>query len=369
MGAEQKERLERLAARQMIRPVRPPMLSTVEAAPEPQARSVMEPLDPSKSGEETTVLLDRLKERVIGHDEICEELAQAVQRHRAGMCPANRPVGIYLLVGPTGSGKTHIVKTIATLVTGSADSPLRIDCAEFGQSHEVAKLTGAPPGYLGHRETPAILNEQAIRRQWSDNNRLSFILFDEIDKANPRMMDLLLGIFDNGKLKVGDNTTTDFSNSIILMTANTGAAEMQEALQPKLGFAAALPPTQAAKAGLMAEAAAKKRLRPELFNRLDKILVFSQLTEDQMSAVCRLEIADLEGRMLRGPGVGLTISQEAREFITKDGFDLRYGARHLKRSIHRNLEKPIANLLTSNQLLRNRVLRVELEGGKLRFFS
>lgn len=336
--------------------------SIVLPAAEPQESQEMVKLDPAKSGDKVTALRETLKAKVIGQEAAVEELTRAFVRFKAGLATPGKPAGFFLMVGPTGSGKTHLVKQFAEAVSGKPDGLIRIDCAEFGERHEGAKLTGAPPGYLGHRETPAAITNDRLRLQWTEDCQLAFVLFDEIDKAHPRVLDLLLGIADNGKLKLGDNTIVDFERTIILMTANSGAQEMQEALAPRWGLAPA--GTSASKAGALAEASAKKTLRPELFNRLDKILVFQQLTRDELEKILALELSALEMRMLRQVMVGMTLSAAAKDFLLAEGFDIRYGARHLNRSIRKHLELPLANLLASEQLKAGQVVRVDKAPGE-----
>jgi ATP-dependent Clp protease ATP-binding subunit ClpB len=339
--------------------------------PQPKERAEMVKLEvPSSSG--NAVLLDSLKSRVIGHDEACEELVGAITRHQAGLGSKTRPVGAYLLVGPTGSGKTMIAKALSDLVTGKPDTMIRIDCAEYAASHEVSKLIGAPPGYLGHRETSSLLGASRLAAQTTPGgNQISFVLFDEVDKAHDRFLDLLLGILDAARLTLGDNTVINFSNTLILMTANSGAKEIQDIMRPRHGFAAALPvgADAALKASASGEDAAKKSLRPEFINRLDKILVFHQLTEAEILSVCDLELANLEERCLLGPGIGLTVSADARVHLSHQGYEPLYGARHLKRQIEKLVEKPIAALLTSGQVRRGQVIRIEKMGEELEFYA
>ena len=336
----------------------------------PKESAQMQKLEvPLSGGNEA--LIEKLQSRLIGHDKAARELVDAITRHQAGLGAKNRPVGAFLLVGPTGSGKTQIARALCDLVTSKTDSLIRIDCAEFGASHEVSKLIGAPPGYLGHRETASLLAQAKLTAQTSDSNKISVVLFDEIDKAHAKLLDLLLGIMDAARLTLGDNSTVDFSRTLVLMTANMGAKEMQSILRPGWGFAKhiAHDPDAHIKAGASGEAAAKKSLRPEFINRLDKILVFHQLTLPEIEKVCDLELAALEERCLTGPSIGLSVSAAARRWLAREGYEPEFGARHLKRQIERLVEKPLAALVTTQAIRGGQVVRVELAEGQLEFYA
>lgn len=300
----------------------------------------------------------KLQERFVGHPEVVSELARSVRRHEAGLSAPNHPAAIYLAVGPTGSGKTHCVNSFGRVLTGS--DPLRIDCGEYIASHESARLTGAPSGYIGHRETQPLLAQAMLAQQHTDKNKNSVVLFDEIDKAHPRMLDLMLGIFDSGKLRLGDNAVTDFTNTFIFLTSNTGAKQMQEALNATFGFNAGAASSQSS--GRIAQAAVKKVLRPEMYNRLTKVLTFDQLTQAEVAQVAVMEIAKLEERLLRGAGVGLMISSEARAALAAQGYEPRYGARHLNRVLERQVIEPVSNLIVSGQLQRGQAVMVDITG-------
>src|SRR6202011_6077262 len=176
--------------------------------------------------------------RVVGQDEVIHQIVKAYQTHLAGLSPVRRPVGNFLFLGPTGSGKTRIVEATAESLLNDSRSVIKIDCAEFQHSHEIAKLIGSPPGYLGHRETHALLSQEMLNRHHTDKLKLSLVLFDEIEKASDSLWNLLLGILDKATLTLGDNRRVDFSSTMIFMTSNLGAAEMSSILRPKLGFAA-----------------------------------------------------------------------------------------------------------------------------------
>src|SRR5208283_2798347 len=194
-------------------------------------------LDATRTGTEAEDLANKLRSRVVGQDEAIQNIARAYQTYLAGLSPVGRPIGNFLFLGPTGSGKTRLVEATAECLLGDRRAVIKIDCAEFQHSHEIAKLIGSPPGYLGHRETHPALSQAALNRYQTETVKLSVVLFDEIEKASDALWNLLLGILDKATLTLGDNQRVDFSQAMIFMTSNLGAAEMNAMLRPKLGFA------------------------------------------------------------------------------------------------------------------------------------
>src|ERR1700730_6210888 len=195
-------------------------------------------LDPHKTGRQAEDLESQLRRSVVGQDEAIHQIVRAYQTHLAGLCPVGRPIGNFLFLGPTGSGKTRIVEAAAESLLQNSRAVIKIDCAEFQHSHEIAKLIGSPPGYLGHRETHPALSQEALHQYHTEKGKISFVLFDEIEKGSDALWNLLLGILDKATLTLGDNRRVDFSRTLIFMTSNLGAAEMGNILRPKLGFAA-----------------------------------------------------------------------------------------------------------------------------------
>src|ERR1700716_3637244 len=193
-------------------------------------------LDPSKTGRDATQLESGLRKLIVGQDEAIQQIVNIYQMHLTGMTAPGRPIGNFLFLGPTGSGKTRIVEATAEVLLKNPRAVIKIDCAEFQHSHEIAKLIGSPPGYLGHRETHALLSQEALNQHHTDKTKLSFVLFDEIEKASDALWNLLLGILDKGVLTLGDNRRVDFSSTMIFLTSNLGAAEMSSLLSPRLGF-------------------------------------------------------------------------------------------------------------------------------------
>ena len=195
-------------------------------------------LNPAQTGFEAEKLDADLRKRIVGQDEAIQQIINIYQTHLAGMCSPGRPIGNFLFLGPTGSGKTRLVEATSESLVGDARAVIKVDCAEFQHSHEIAKLIGSPPGYLGHRETHPLLSQEVLNQFHTEKIKLSFVLFDEIEKASDALWNLLLGILDKATLTLGDNRRVDFSRALIFMTSNLGAAEMGSILRPNLGFAA-----------------------------------------------------------------------------------------------------------------------------------
>lgn len=312
-------------------------------------------LDDAKFGWQAEALRDNLRKRIVGQDEAIRQIAEAYQMFLIGLRQPGRPVGNFLLLGPTGSGKTRIVEATAESLFGSAAAVVKIDCGEFQHSHEIAKLIGSPPGYLGHRETHPVLSQEVLQQHQTDELKLNFVLFDEIEKASDAVWNLLLGILDKATLTLGDNRKVDFSSSMIFMTSNLGAAEMSAIATARLGF---VRPQQSQstfkeRASRSAMEAARRKFTPEFINRLDKIIVFQRLGEFELRRVLEIELQLLRERMSWVSGVNslsFTVTESAKSLLLREGFDERYGARHLKRAIERLLVQPISNLLATRQI-------------------
>src|ERR1700724_2454682 len=267
----------------------------------------MELLDATQNGRPAEYLENKLGHLIVGQEEAIHQIVRAYQTHVAGLSPVGRPIGNFLFLGPTGSGKTRIVEATAESLLKNSKAVIKIDCAEFQHSHEIAKLIGSPPGYLGHRETHALLSQEAINRFHTDAVKISFVLFDEIEKASDSLWNLLLGILDKGVLTLGDNRKVDFSCAMIFMTGNLGSAEMNSVLQPRMGFeAAALRREMTAGAGDeeisrkmsgSATEAARRKFSPEFINRLDKIVVFQPLGTNELRRIVDIELEAVQDRI------------------------------------------------------------------------
>ncbi len=335
-------------------------------------------LDPSRTGREATTLESGLKQLVVGQDEAISQIVNIYQMHATGLNAPHRPVGNFLFLGPTGSGKTRIVEATAETLLGSARAVIKIDCAEFQHSHEIAKLIGSPPGYLGHRETHPLLSQEVLNQYHTERMKLSFVLFDEIEKASDALWNLLLGILDKATLTLGDNRKVDFSRAMIFMTSNLGAAEMSAIMAPKLGFGAmrkgpeALDAKTGEKLGRTSLEAARRKFTPEFMNRLDKVVVFKPLGEEQLRKILDIELSMVQERVFYASpdrSFVFSLTQEAKELLLREGTDVKYGARHLKRAIERLLVQPMSNLIATEQVRGGDLIKVdaEAEGGWLRF--
>lgn len=318
-------------------------------------------LDPTRTGKDAETLEKTLLKLIVGQDEAIEQIVNIYQMNITGLSAPGRPVGNFLFLGPTGSGKTRTVEATAEALVHNSRAVIKIDCAEFQHSHEIAKLIGSPPGYLGHRETHPLLSQEVINQHHTDTVKLSFILFDEIEKASDALWNLLLGILDKATLTLGDNRKVDFSKAMIFMTSNLGASEMSSLVNPKLGFLRGM---QAAEQPVSDEAlnkkvaksgveAARRKFTPEFMNRIDKVVVYKALGENELRRILDLELGQVQQRILYSPAdkcFVFTVSDAGKNFLLKEGIDMKYGARHLKRAIERLLVHPLSNLMATSQV-------------------
>src|SRR5579871_3881920 len=324
-------------------------------------------LDPTQTGLEAEKLESDLRKRIVGQNEAIDQIINIYQTHLAGMSCPGRPIGNFLFMGPTGSGKTRLVEAVAESLLGDARAVIKIDCAEFQHSHEIAKLIGSPPGYLGHRETHPLLSQETLNQYHTERMKLSFVLFDEIEKASDSLWNLLLGILDKATLTLGDNRRVDFSQSMIFMTSNLGASEMTALAEPRLGFQVACSNDGASKAKLNGKitttgiAAARRRFTPEFMNRLDHIVVFRSLGAPELRRIIDIELDIVQQRIgaaAQGNPFSIHVTASAKEFLLSEGTDVRYGARPLKRAIERLLVHPLSNLMATGQVRRGDYIRV-----------
>ncbi len=332
-------------------------------------------LDPDQKSPRAQDFEDRLGARIVGQERAVRRVSGLYQIFLAGMNPPNRPIGTMLFLGPTGSGKTRVIEAAAEVLFSDPNGIVKIDCAEFQHSHEIAKLIGSPPGYLGHRETAPMLTQENLDRMHNEELKVTLVLFDEIEKASDSLWQLLLGILDKATLTLGDNRRVDFSKCMVIMTSNLGAREMSELISGGIGFA----PGKGAKNPhdnevdqkiyRTAVEAARRKFSPEFMNRIDKVVVFRSLKEHHLRQILDLELQSVQDRIMLSAGTKFVFqcSNEAKDMLLQEGIDYKYGARHLKRAIERFLVYPLSNLVATAQIGLGDLVQVGLSGNKLTF--
>jgi len=315
-------------------------------------------LDPDQKSQRAQEFEERLGARIVGQERAVRRMSGLYQIFLAGMNPPARPIGTMLFLGPTGSGKTRVIEAASEVLFGDPNGVVKIDCAEFQHSHEIAKLIGSPPGYLGHRETSPMLTQENLDRTHTDELKLTLVLFDEIEKASDALWQLLLGILDKATLTLGDNRRVDFSKCMVILTSNLGAREMSELISGGIGFA----PGKGAKNPHDTEVdqkiyrtaveAARRKFSPEFMNRIDKVVVFRSLKEHHLRSILDLELQAVQDRIMVSAGTKFVFhcSDQAKEMLLSEGIDYKYGARHLKRAVERFLVYPLSNLVATGQI-------------------
>src|SRR5205809_1818408 len=332
-------------------------------------------LDPDQKSPRAQDFEERLGARIVGQERAVRRMSGLYQSFLAGMNPINRPIGTMLFLGPTGSGKTRVIEAAAEVLFNDSNGIVKIDCAEFQHSHEIAKLIGSPPGYLGHRETSPMLTQENLDRTHTEDLKLTLVLFDEIEKASDSLWQLLLGILDKATLTLGDNRCVDFSKCMVIMTSNLGAREMSELISGGIGFAPGKgvknPDNEVdQKIYRTAVEAARRKFSPEFMNRIDKVVVFRSLKEHHLRSILDLELQSVQDRIMVSAGTKFVFqcSDEAKDMLLKEGIDFKYGARHLKRAIERFLVYPLSNLVATGQIGLGDLVQVGLDrNNKLTF--
>jgi ATP-dependent Clp protease ATP-binding subunit ClpA len=336
------------------------------------------PLNPDLKSPRALEFESKLARRIVGQERAVRRIAGLYQIYLASMQNPGRPIGTFLFLGPTGSGKTRVVEAAAEVLFSDANAVVKIDCAEFQHSHEIAKLIGSPPGYLGHRETAPMLTQENLDRYHTDLDKLTFVLFDEIEKASDALWQLLLGILDKATLTLGDNRRVDFSRTIIFMTSNLGAKEMSELITGSIGFApapgSAIAETEVdQKIYRTALEAARRKFSPEFMNRIDKVVVFRSLRAAHLRAILDLELDAVQMRIMQSACAKFVFacSDSAKQLLLDEGIDFKYGARHLKRAIERFLVYPLSNLVATDQVRLGDLVYVDRtpDEGKLSFWK
>ncbi len=334
-------------------------------------------LDPTRNSPEVRDFEAALRMRVVGQDRAVRRLARIYQVYLAGLAVPGRPLANLLFLGPTGSGKTRLVEAAAEVLFGNPRGVIRVDCGEFQHSHEIAKLIGSPPGYLGHRETQPLITQEVLEEHFTDRLKLALVLFDEIEKASDALWQLLLGILDKGTLTLGDNRRVDFSRTMIFLTSNLGSQEMTRLMSGGLGFSAATQEEDDEldrKIYLAAQDAARRKFSPEFMNRMDKVIVFRSLQRPHLEQILDIELGHVQNRIIASSAGGrqfvFNCTPPAREFLLSEGTDVHYGARHLKRAIERHLVFPLSNLLATDQIGLGDMITIDFDSprAKLTFF-
>jgi len=290
-----------------------------------------------------------LHRQVIGQDEAVSSVANAVRRSRSGLADPNRPNGSFLFLGPTGVGKTELCKTLATFLFDTQEAMVRIDMSEFMEKHSVARLIGAPPGYVGYEEG-GYLTEAVRRRPYS------VLLLDEVEKAHPDVFNILLQVLDDGRLTDGQGRTVDFRNTVIVMTSNMGSDIIQTMTDESQ--------YKRMRKGVLD--AVSVHFRPELLNRIDELVVFHSLGKEHVRKIADVQLLRLHDR-LQEHGLTLQLTDAAKDLLVEEGFDPVFGARPLKRSIQRNLENPLAQALLAGNFLPDEIILADVNEGKITF--
>jgi len=329
-------------------------------------------LDPDLKSPRASEFEEKLSSWIVGQERAVRRLSGLFQIYLAGMNNPSRPIGTMLFLGPTGSGKTRVVEAAAEVLFSEPYAVVKIDCAEFQHSHEIAKLIGSPPGYLGHRETAPMLTQENLDKAHTEDTKLTFVLFDEIEKASDSLWQLLLGILDKATLTLGHNRRVDFSKTIVIMTSNLGAREIADMISGGIGFA----PTKTDRAKQDNEIdtkiyrtaleAAKRKFSPEFMNRIDKVVVFRSLKEHDLRRILDIVLTTVQNRITDSAGTKFVFecTDEAKEFLLSEGIDLKYGARHLKRSVERFLVYPLSNLVATQQVETGAFVLVDFDENK-----
>src|SRR5438045_6158720 len=313
-------------------------------------------LDPEQKSPRAQDFEERLGARIVGQERAVRRMSCLYQIFLAGMNPPNRPIGTMLFLGPTGSGKTRVIEAAAEVLYGDPNAIVKIDCAEFQHSHEIAKLIGSPPVYLGHRETSPMLTQENLDRMHNEELKLTLVLFDEIEKASDALWQLLLGILDKATLTLGDNRRVDFSRCLVFLTSNLGSQEMSKLMGGGLGYnSGALEDGEELDQKIYRTAmeAARRKFSPEFMNRIDKVIVFRTLKREHLERILDLELGLVQERIMSSAvsrQFVFNCTPSARDFLLQEGTDSKFGARHLKRSIERHLVFPLSNLLATGQI-------------------
>lgn len=319
--------------------------------------------------ENTNEIAEQLRQLLVGQPEAIDAIVPYVQMHQAGLSPEGRPIGVVLLLGPTGTGKTRTVEALAEALHGNNKNVLKIDCGEFQMEHEVAKLIGAPPGYLGHRETQPMLSQAKLSAVTSERSDISLVLFDEIEKAAPSMTRLLLSILDKATLRLGDNTSVNFERTLIFLTSNLGAKAIQRVNRPDFGFEAMLPaapPVSGKKLQNVGMAAVRQKFSPEFVNRIDSVVTYKALDRKAYDAILDQILTGFSNLIELRLGLRafrLQCTPGGRKQLLDLGVSVEFGARELKRTVQRNFIQPVAALAAEGRILPGSTVILDAKNG------
>jgi ATP-dependent Clp protease ATP-binding subunit ClpA len=327
------------------------------------------PLDLSLRCSDVIEFETELRRKVVGQEEAVIKTTEIIQRFIAGLNDASHPVGSLLLLGPTGTGKTRLVEAVCEVMFGTSNDMLRIDCAEFQQSHEVAKILGAPPGYVGHNESGGLISQKKLDKTHTDHVKLSVILFDEIEKAHANFWDLLLGILDKARLTDNHGEPIDFHRTLIFMTSNSGAREMVEAVEGGIGFISN-EFTSAERMKVISSNAASKKFSPEFINRLDHIITFQHLSDEVLAGILEVESNLIQKRILdseRTPKFVFVCSDRAKTRLIEQGTSMKFGARYLKRTLDKYVVDPLSTFVLTHQVCLGDLVEIDYVDTKFTF--
>lgn len=306
---------------------------------------------------------------IVGQHSAVDGLIDLTEKFHANLFDKTRPIGTALFLGPTGSGKTRTVEAFCNALFDNEKAAIKIDCGEFQHDHEISKLIGSPPGYLGHKQTPAILTQDNLNKNHTEHYPLTVILFDEIEKASDSLWHLLLGILDKGTVTLGDNSATDFSKCIILMTSNAGSVEMNGALGGGIGFQSVTEAVDDKNIAHIGIEAAKRKFTPEFINRLDRIVAFNSLSKQDIYKIMDIELERVQKDVLEktNPIFFFALSKAAKAALIEEGFDPKYNGRNIRRVIEKNLQIPMARIISSRLVEPGNRLMVDYKRGEYKF--
>jgi ATP-dependent Clp protease ATP-binding subunit ClpB len=319
-------------------------------------------LDLTKRNPASEKLYNHFSTHIIGQDAAVTCFTNIIEKYQAGLCDPTKPAGNAIFLGPTGSGKTYAVECAAEALFGNPRAMIKIDCAEFQHSHEIAKLVGSPPGYLGHRETHSMFTQEALNQYHNAQYKLGIILFDEIEKASDSLWTLLLGVLDKATLTTGTNVPVNFSQQIIVMTSNLGVADVNALFGERMGFIPAINNVKEGKTESVILEAMKRKFTPEFLNRIDNTVVFKTLTETDCKIILAKEMGKALVTVVQASGCKFRVTPDAQQAIFDEGYSKIYNARHIKRAVEKRITLPLAQILSSNQAKEGEKITVGFNG-------